>query len=123
MPDHETIQFVCSHCGQSIGAPAAMRGTDTDCPYCGKKVTIWKTLSETEIAAVNVAKSKRDAAGMFSACAGVLAAVAGISAFAFVLIGDEKIVWLLYAGGLALWLAPWFFLFGQLMYIRAAVEK
>ena len=43
MPTEEFIHFECQHCGQSIEAPAVMRGKMIECPSCGKKLIIAST--------------------------------------------------------------------------------
>jgi hypothetical protein len=40
MPDEDAIKFECPHCAQSIEAPVAMRGMETQCPTCGRTVQI-----------------------------------------------------------------------------------
>jgi hypothetical protein len=40
MPDKNTVKFECHHCSQSIEAPMEMLGVETQCPTCGKVVTV-----------------------------------------------------------------------------------
>lgn len=53
MPEDDAIKFECCHCAQPLEAPVEMRGMVIECPGCGKKVTVKKTHSEAEIAALN----------------------------------------------------------------------
>ncbi|MBN2132856.1 MAG: hypothetical protein JW741_25370 [Sedimentisphaerales bacterium] len=35
-----STKFKCPHCGQSLDAPDAMRGEETECPACSRPVTV-----------------------------------------------------------------------------------
>jgi DNA-directed RNA polymerase subunit RPC12/RpoP len=74
MPDQDTIKFVCQHCGKEIEAPSALRATETDCPYCAKKVIIWQTFSESELASLKKdgKKKKSQVRPLFVTAAAVL---------------------------------------------------
>ena len=47
MPVDNSIHFECPYCGQSIEAPAAMRGMEVDCPSCTRKVKVQSTEVKT----------------------------------------------------------------------------
>jgi len=77
--------------------------------------------------AIGVASRQLErSAEKLSAIAGALVAVGGLSIIGSVALSlgsDARPVWAFCIGGLAFYLAPWFFLFGQIMYVRAALEK
>ena len=143
MQNDDTIKFACSHCGQSIEAPAAMRGKEIDCPGCWRKVTVCESLSAGELSASKEnTKSEaaveaqpgpdrlRDIAGTFEVVARWLMVIGCLALGFFLLcavaaLADEsnRVVWPVYVGAAAFGFAMWLFLMAQLMYIRAALEK
>ena len=111
---------------------------------CGKKVTVGEAFSASELQAAN--EWRKAGAGaklpshaergearavqlcksgdMLSAVAGLLVAVGAITIVVCIASsGEEKPTSAFYIIAFAFYLAPWFFLFGQVMYIRAALEK
>jgi DNA-directed RNA polymerase subunit RPC12/RpoP len=76
MPNQDTIKFVCSHCGKEIEVPAEMRGAETDCPHCAKKVTIWETLSSSELKSLKGSPNVLKVVGLLLCLVGCLAILA-----------------------------------------------
>ena len=114
-----------------------MRGKEVDCPGCWRKVTVWESLSASELAALNRAENAKQvdqAKGEFQRLSGmadtfsiiaVILVVAGVTLFAAYLLSSYsgKAVWPIYAGVGAFGFALWFYLVAQIIYIRAALEK
>jgi endogenous inhibitor of DNA gyrase (YacG/DUF329 family) len=141
MPDEETIKLACPHCSQPIEAPDSMSGMETECPTCGKTVTVRKTYSQAELAAINAASKAshtnevsakpahgrlRDTADVFVMLAKLSMGVFGIMLLGWLYIhlqGDTAPFSLLPAAGGVFGLALWLYMIAQLIYIRATLEK
>jgi len=142
MPNPETtIKFECCHCGQSIEAPQEMRGMETECPSCHKRVTV-RPMVKTESAtpesggvakrsnalASGVASSSqvRGTADNFDHFAKILIFIGplgGLSWLLFHSIDSDNPVWPGYACAAAFSVGIWCYLMAQLIYIRAALEE